>query len=124
MTANGMLQLAFYVVVLLALARPLGAYMARVYQHQPFGLDRGLGWLERLMYRWSGVRPAEEMGWKTYAAAMLLFNLARPARRLSAAATAGDAAPESERPGRRLARLVLQHRRQLCHQHRLAGLWR
>jgi potassium-transporting ATPase potassium-binding subunit len=75
MTANGIFQLVLYVVVLIALARPLGAYMARVYQDQPFVLGRALGWLERLIYRWSGVRPTEEMGWKTYAATMLLFNL-------------------------------------------------
>ena len=76
MTANGILQLAFYLVVLIALAKPLGAYMARVYQNQPlFGLDRALGWLERLLYRLAGVRPDAEMGWKTYALTMLLFNL-------------------------------------------------
>jgi potassium-transporting ATPase potassium-binding subunit len=74
MTANGIFQLVLYLVVLIALAKPLGAYMARVYQGQPFALERGLGWLERLIYRSSGVRPAEEMGWKTYAASMLLFN--------------------------------------------------
>jgi len=34
------------------------------------------GWLERLTYRVAGVRPTEEMGWKTYAATMLLFNAA------------------------------------------------
>src|SRR5262249_59801249 len=76
MTANGIFQLVLYLVVLIALAKPLGGYMARVYQNQPFGLDRALGWLERLIYRLAGVRPNEEMGWKTYAAAMLLFNLA------------------------------------------------
>ena len=76
MTANGIFQLALYVIVLLVLAKPLGAYMARVYQNQPFGLDRVLGWLERLIYRLAGVRPTDEMGWKTYAVAMLLFNLA------------------------------------------------
>jgi K+-transporting ATPase ATPase A chain len=76
MTPNGIFQLTFYVVVLTVLAKPLGAYMARVYQNQPFGLDQALGWLERLIYRLAGVRPTEEMGWKTYAAAMLLFNLA------------------------------------------------
>ena len=75
MTGNGILQLALYVVVLIVLAKPLGAYMARVYQNQPFGLDRALGWLERLIYRASGVHPDQEMGWKTYAAAMLVFNL-------------------------------------------------
>jgi K+-transporting ATPase ATPase A chain len=76
MTANGIFQLAFYVIVLLALAKPLGSYMARVYQNQPFGLERVLGWLERLIYRLAGVKPSEEMGWKTYAVAMLLFNFA------------------------------------------------
>ncbi|MBI4178515.1 potassium-transporting ATPase subunit KdpA [bacterium] len=76
MTANGILQLVLYVVVLLALAKPLGAYMARVYEGRPFGLDRVLGPLERLIYRLSGVRPDQEMSWKTYAIAMLLFNFA------------------------------------------------
>jgi K+-transporting ATPase ATPase A chain len=76
MTANGNAQLTLYVVVLIALAKPLGAYMARVYQNQPFGLDRALGWLERLIYKASGVAPEAEMGWKTYALTMLLFNLA------------------------------------------------
>jgi len=76
MTGNGILQIAFYLVVLLALAKPLGAYMARVYEGQPIVLDRILGWLERLIYRASGVVPGAEMGWKTYALTMLLFNLA------------------------------------------------
>jgi len=76
MTANGIFQLALYVVVLIALAKPLGSYMARVYQNQPFGLDRVLGGLERLIYRLAGVQPDQEMGWKTYAVAMLLFNFA------------------------------------------------
>ena len=77
MTGNGMLQLAFYLIVLLVLAKPLGAYMARVYDGRPIVLDRVLGWLERLVYRASGVTPEREMGWKTYALTMLLFNLAR-----------------------------------------------
>ena len=75
MTFNGILQLLLYMVVLIALAKPLGGYMARVYTGQPMGLDRILGPLERLIYRLCGVRPEEEMGWKTYAIAMVLFNL-------------------------------------------------
>jgi K+-transporting ATPase ATPase A chain len=63
------------VVVLIALAKPLGAYMARVYEGRRLALDRVLGWLERLIYRASGVWPNAEMGWKTYALAMLCFNL-------------------------------------------------
>jgi K+-transporting ATPase ATPase A chain len=74
MTTNGIVQLVFYVVVLLVLAKPLGAYMARVYEGRPLVLDRAFGWLERLIYRAGGIRPTEEMGWKTYALAMLAFN--------------------------------------------------
>jgi K+-transporting ATPase ATPase A chain len=73
-TGNGVFQLVLYVVVLLLLAKPLGAYMARVYQGQPIGLDRVLGCLERLIYRAAGIRPDAEQGWKAYAIAMLLFN--------------------------------------------------
>ncbi|HEX6078238.1 MAG TPA: potassium-transporting ATPase subunit KdpA, partial [Methylomirabilota bacterium] len=75
MTANGIFQLVFYVVVLLALAKPLGGYMARVYEGRRLALERVLGWLERLIYRAGGIRADEETGWKTYAAAMLAFNL-------------------------------------------------
>ena len=75
MTANGLFQLLFYLVVLVALAKPLGAYMARVYENRRLALDRVLGPLERLIYRLCGVRITDEMGWKTYAAAMLLFNV-------------------------------------------------
>ena len=74
MTTNGIFQLVFYVVVLLVLAKPLGAYMARVYEGRRLALDRVLGWLERLIYRAGGIRPGEEMGWKGYALAMLAFN--------------------------------------------------
>jgi K+-transporting ATPase ATPase A chain len=76
MIANGAVQLALYLVVLLLLAKPFGAYMARVYQGRPIGLDRALGWLERLIYRAAGIRPDAEQGWKAYAVAMLLFNFA------------------------------------------------
>jgi K+-transporting ATPase ATPase A chain len=75
MMPNGYLQLAVYIVVLLALVKPLGAYMARVYEGKRLALERVLGWLERLIYRVSGVTPTVEMGWKDYAIAMMLFNL-------------------------------------------------
>src|SRR5437762_4366233 len=75
MASNLILQLGFYVIVLLALAKPRGAYMARVYTGRGCGLDRALGWLERLIYRLARVRADEEMTWKTYALTMLLFNL-------------------------------------------------
>ena len=78
MTWQGYLQIGLYMAVLLALVKPLGWYMARVYEGLPMGLDRVLGPLERLIYRLCGGRAnhAEaEMPWQTYAMTMLFFNL-------------------------------------------------
>ncbi len=75
MTANAYLQLGFYVVVLLLLAKPLGAYMARVYEGEPAVLNRFGAPLERLIYRLCGVDPAQEMRWTEYAMATLWFSL-------------------------------------------------
>lgn len=76
MTANAVLQLVLYVAVLVTLAKPLGAYMARVYEGEPIVLRRVFGPIERFAYRLSGVREGGEMSWKHYAVAMLVFNLA------------------------------------------------
>ncbi len=76
MTTNAWMQLTLYFAVLLALVKPLGAYMARVYRSEPSGLDRLLGPIERAIYRISGIDPREEMSWQRYALAMLMFNLA------------------------------------------------
>jgi len=75
MSANGYLQLAFYMLVLIALAKPLGAYMARIYEDQPAVLNRLAAPVERFLYRIAGVDPGEEMHWTKYAIAMLVFNL-------------------------------------------------
>src|SRR2546423_9709950 len=75
-TPTGIVYIALYLVLLLLLTKPLGAYMARVYQGERTFLDPVFGPVERLLYRAGGVDPAVEQGWKTYAAAMLLFNLA------------------------------------------------
>lgn len=76
MTINGVIQIALYFLVLVLLVKPLGSYMARVYEGKTVGLDRVFGPLERGIYRVSGIRPTQEMNWKIYALAMLLFNLA------------------------------------------------
>ncbi len=68
-------QLIFYIVVLLALAKPLGSFMAKVYQGEHTFLDRMLGPVERFMYRVAGVKADEDMNWKTYAIAVMLFNV-------------------------------------------------
>ena len=75
MTSQGFLQIATYVVTLLLLAKPLGSYMARVYQDEPVGLNRWFAGVEKLLYRFSGVKADQEMRWTQYAIAMLVFNL-------------------------------------------------
>jgi len=75
MTSNGFLQIAFYLAALLALAKPLGGYMGRVYLDKPIRPMRWLIPVERLIYRLGGVNPKQEMRWTEYAAALLVFNL-------------------------------------------------
>jgi K+-transporting ATPase ATPase A chain len=74
MTSFGLLQIVLYLTVLLALAKPLGWFMSRVYTEKPCGLDRVLGPIERLFYRLSGVDAKVEMDWKRYAGAVLIFS--------------------------------------------------
>jgi potassium-transporting ATPase potassium-binding subunit len=74
MTANSCVQIGLFLVVLVALAKPLGTYMARVYEGRSCGLDRAFGWLERGIYRLAGVDARQEMTWRAYAGATLLFN--------------------------------------------------
>jgi K+-transporting ATPase ATPase A chain len=75
MSANGYLQLIVYIVVLLALAKPLGTYMARIFEGQPAVLNTVGGPVERGLYRVCGIDPNKEMRWTQYALAMLAFNL-------------------------------------------------
>ena len=75
MTGQGLLQLALYVVVLVALVKPLGAYMAAVFRGERTFLSPLLGPVERLIYRISGVDPAHESDWTRYAFDALLVNL-------------------------------------------------
>jgi K+-transporting ATPase ATPase A chain len=73
---NAYVQLLLYCVLLAAVAQPLGAYMARVYTGEARFAARVFGPLERVVYRALRIDPAEEMTWKTYAMAVMLFNLA------------------------------------------------
>jgi len=70
MTANGWLQIFFYCVVLLAITKPMGVYMLRVYD----GSYRWLGFLERPIYRIIGIDEKENQHWTGYAVSMLLFS--------------------------------------------------
>jgi K+-transporting ATPase ATPase A chain len=75
MTEHAALQLLVYVAVLLALAKPLGAYMARIYEGEPAGLNRFGAPFERFIYWVGRVDASKEVRWTEYALAMLVFNL-------------------------------------------------
>jgi K+-transporting ATPase ATPase A chain len=75
MTGIGWAQIILYSLLLLALTKPLGLYMARVVEGERTFLTPVLGPIERLMYRLFGVNPNEEMRWTTYTFALLAFSL-------------------------------------------------
>lgn len=75
-STNGILQITVYLIVLVALVKPLGAFMARVYQQEACGFDWILGPLERFIYRTCGIDPSRDMSWKQYAYAVLAINFA------------------------------------------------
>ena len=75
MTENGLFQIILYFVTLMLLAKPLGVYMAAVYENRPIFINRLFSPLEAGLYRLSGVNPEQDMRWKDYAAALLWFNL-------------------------------------------------
>jgi K+-transporting ATPase ATPase A chain len=75
MTGQGLMQLALYLGVLVLLVKPLGAYMANVYEGRRTLLSPVLAPIERGIYRAAGVDPAAEGDWKRYAVAVLLFNV-------------------------------------------------
>ncbi len=75
MTGNDLLQLGFYLIVLVLLAIPLGRYMAMVLQGEKTFMDGVMGPLERLVYRVCGIDSGKDMSWREYAAALMAFNI-------------------------------------------------
>jgi K+-transporting ATPase ATPase A chain len=74
MTANGWLQIILFLALVLAATKPLGVFMARVFNRERTFLDPLLRPLERIIYRLTRVDENTEMGWKEYAVSMLLFS--------------------------------------------------
>ncbi|HEY7738632.1 MAG TPA: potassium-transporting ATPase subunit KdpA [Candidatus Limnocylindria bacterium] len=74
MSANGYLQIGLYVAILLLAAKPLGSYMAHVYEGERTILTPVFGPVERIFYRLIGPRATDDQGWKAYAVSMLVFN--------------------------------------------------
>lgn len=76
MSLNGWLQIFLFIAAILLLAKPMGCYLARVFERRKTFLDPVLVPCERLLYRMTGVKPEEEMRWNEYAIAMLIFSAA------------------------------------------------
>ena len=74
MTANGWLQLVLFFLVLLAVTKPLGVYMAKLFAGDRVWTSRLMGPLERGIYRICRVDPEKEQHWTAYTASMLVFS--------------------------------------------------
>jgi hypothetical protein len=104
MTSIGVLQIAIFFALILFCTKPLGAFMARIFEGQRTFLHPVLRWLEVLTYKAMGVREEVEQRWTQYT------DLPDPARaRLSAVqSSAFWRSPGSTRP-------CVQHLHELCH---------
>src|SRR5260370_5225528 len=71
MTANGWAQIGLFIVVVLLLAKPVGAYMARVFSGEATWLCK----VENAIYRVCSIDPAAEQSWVQYAGSLLAFSL-------------------------------------------------
>ena len=75
MTVNGWLQILFFFVIILLVTKPLGMFMAHVFDRKKTFLDPVLRPVERLIYKLTGVNEEREMRWTEYALTMLLFSV-------------------------------------------------
>ena len=75
MTFNGWLQIGFFLLLILLVTKPLGLFMAHVFNRERTFLDPVMRPVERLIYRLTRVDASREMRWTEYAVAMLLFSL-------------------------------------------------
>jgi len=74
MTFNGWLQILFFLALILAVTKPMGVFMTRLFNRERTFLDPVLRPLERLIYKLARVDETREMRWTEYAASMLLFS--------------------------------------------------
>jgi len=75
MTLNGWLQIIIFLALIFAVTKPMGVFMARVFNRERTFLDPVLRPIERLLYRVTAVDENHEMRWTEYAVSMLLFSV-------------------------------------------------
>jgi K+-transporting ATPase ATPase A chain len=76
MTGHDLLQVILYFALLTGLTPVLGNFMYKVFTGEKHLLLPVFGWLEKLIYKFTGVKPENESNWKTYTFGLLMFNLA------------------------------------------------
>jgi K+-transporting ATPase ATPase A chain len=72
---NETIKLIIFLALLIVIAPILGKFMSKVFTGEKHFMKPVFGWLEKLVYRASGISPNEEMNWKTYTFGVLLFNI-------------------------------------------------
>ncbi len=122
MTGNGILQIAIYFLVLLALTKPMGAFMAKVFAGERTWLHPVLRPLEAGIYKLCGVDETAEQAWTRYAGCMLIFSVVGilftyAFLRMQQWFPLNPQGFGNLRPGS-----LVQYRHQFRHQHQLAGL--
>jgi K+-transporting ATPase ATPase A chain len=75
MTQNGLLQIAVYFLIILAIAKPMGVFMAKIFEGKRTFLHRLFRPLEKLIYRLIGINESTEQRWTQYTAALLAFSI-------------------------------------------------
>ena len=100
MTANGWFQICIFFLLILVCAKPLGTYMARVFERQRTFADPVFRPIERLIYRLTGIDENHEMRWTEYALAHAALQPGHDARDLRDRAPAAVPAAESAAPRR------------------------
>ena len=124
MTIIGWIQILLYCAIVVALVKPLGGYMTRVFNGERTLLSPVLRPVEAGLYWIGGVDEKREQHWLTYTVAMLLFHVGGFLVIYAMMRLQARAAVQSGRTVRGRRGSVLQHRDQLHHQHQLAELRR
>ncbi len=123
MTVNGWMQILVYLAVIFAVTKPLGIFMARVFNRERTFLDPVLRPMERLLYRLTLVDEDHDMKWTEYAFSMLLFSGVSMLVLYGIRALAAGAASESTEVRGRRSGSGFQYGGFFHHQHQLAELW-
>ena len=123
MTANGWLQIAIFLALILAVTKPMGVFMTRVFNRERTFMDPVLRPIERLIYRLTGVDENHEMRWTEYACRHAAVQRGLHAAAVPDAARAGASAVQSAEVRGGPASPGFQHGGFVHHQHQLAELF-